>query len=200
MAVDSGHGGRWEHWERRLPGFLQPPAILASALGHSERVVRPRLALLYFVSAIVLVPWTVLLFLILPGRERAAHWDVAWGGFDALLIIVFTGCAVRILRLSPRSAVVTAVAGTLLVTDAWFDVMLAATTRDVVIALLMAFLVELPMAALCFRTCFRVLSLLEQARPYLRDLGFTVHNGRLVPPEERQSPQGREELRDKPPA
>lgn len=177
-------GGRWEHWERRLPAFLQPPAFLASALDHSERVVRPRLALLYFVAAIGLVPWTVLLFLTLPSGERAAHWDIAWGGFDALMIIVFTGCAVRILRLSPRSAIVTAVAGTLLVTDAWFDVMLAATTRDTVVALAMACLVELPLAALCFRTCFRVVSLLEQARPYLRELGFTVHNGRLVPPED----------------
>jgi hypothetical protein len=186
MAAESGssvRSGRWEHWERRLPGFLQPPAILTSGAEHSERVVRPRLALLYFVSAIVLVPWTVLLFLTLPGRERAAHWDIAWGGFDALLIVVFTGCAVRILRLSPRSAIVTAVAGALLVTDAWFDVMLASTTEDLVVALLMAFLVELPMAALCFRTCFRVLSLLEQARPYLRELGFTVHDGRLTPPE-----------------
>jgi hypothetical protein len=172
-----------EHWERRLPRFLQPPAFLTSALEHSERVVRPRLALLYFCAAVGLVPWTVLLFLTLPGRERAAHWDIAWGGFDALLIIIFTGCAVRILRLSPRSAAVTAVAGTLLVTDAWFDVMLAATSQDTVVALLMACLVELPLAALCFRTCFRVLSLLEQARPYLRDLGFTVHDGRLVPPE-----------------
>ncbi|MEZ0066312.1 hypothetical protein ABIA32_002322 [Streptacidiphilus sp. MAP12-20] len=180
-----GQRGRWEHWESRLPHFLQPPAFLASALegsGHSERVVRPRLALVYFCSALVLVPWTIVLFLTLPGRERAAHWDVAWGGFDAMLIIVFTGCAVRILRLSPRSALVTAVAGALLVTDAWFDVMLSPTRGELVAALLMAFLVELPLAALCFRTSFRVLSLLEQARPYLRELGFTVHHGRLVPP------------------
>ncbi|WP_051943137.1 hypothetical protein [Streptacidiphilus rugosus] len=177
--------GDWERWESRLPRFLRPPAFLASALEgreHSERVVRPRLALIYFCSALVLVPWTVFLFLTLPGRERAAHWDVAWGGFDAILIVVFTGCAVRILRLSPRSALVTAVAGALLVTDAWFDVMLSSTGGELAAALLMALLVELPLAALCFRTSLRVLSLLEQARPYLRDLGFTVQNGRLLPP------------------
>ncbi|MFC1407255.1 MULTISPECIES: hypothetical protein [Streptacidiphilus] len=182
MPAESPSVSRWDRWERHLPRFLQPPAILATALEHNEYLVRPRLALLYVCSAVVLVPWTVVLFLTLPGQERAAHWSVAWGGFDALLIIVFAGCAVRILRLSSRTAAVTAAAGALLVTDAWFDVMLASTTYDMVEALVMAVLVELPIAALCFRTSFRVSSLLEQARPYLRELGFTVRDGRLVPP------------------
>lgn len=177
-----GIRSRWEHWESRLPRFLSPPAFLGRVEDHSERVVRPRLALLYLGSAVFLVPWTVWLFLTLPSRERAAHWSVAWGGFDALLIVVFTGCAVRILRLSPRSALVTAVAGALLITDAWFDVMLAPTPGELTAALLMAGLVELPLAVLCLRTSLRVLSLLDQARPYLREAGFTVHHGRLVPP------------------
>ncbi|AUG76463.1 hypothetical protein CFP65_1575 [Kitasatospora sp. MMS16-BH015] len=170
-------------WEQRLPAFLHPPALLRDRVGLAgERVVTPRLALLFAGAAALLLPWTVTLFLTLPAREQAQRWNIAWGGFDALLILVFTGAAVRILRLSPKSAFVNAAAATLLVVDAWFDIMTAPTTSELVQALLMAALVELPMAALCARTALRVLSLLEQARPYLVEAGFTVHNGRLVPP------------------
>ncbi|MER5636259.1 hypothetical protein ABT095_04815 [Kitasatospora sp. NPDC002227] len=170
-------------WERRLPAFLHPPALLRERASlASERVVTPRLALVFLTAAALLLPWTVLLFLTLPGRQQAERWNIAWGGFDALLILVFTGAAVRILRLSPKSAFVNAAAATLLVVDAWFDVMTAPTTGELVQALLMAGLVELPMAVICARTALRVLSLLEQARPYLVEAGFTIADGRLVPP------------------
>ncbi|MFC5909742.1 hypothetical protein [Streptacidiphilus monticola] len=180
-------------WDQHLPRFLQPPPILCDLPRHSERLLRPRYAALFFLAALILVPWTVGLFLTLPSSAEAARWNTAWGGFDALLILVFAGCAIRIMRLSPRSAAVTAAAAALLVTDAWFDIMLAPTTRDLVAAVLMAALVELPLAALCLRTSFRVLNVLEQARPYLRQAGFTIEQGRLVPP-----PDWEERIRERP--
>jgi hypothetical protein len=174
---------RHEGWEERLPGFLRPPAMFENGSEHHrERVVTPRLALLFLGSALVLVPWTVLLFTTLPAATTAAHWDVAWGGFDALLILVFTGAAVRILRVSPKSATITAAAGALLVTDAWFDVMTSSTRGELVESLLMAALVELPMAGLCLHTSLRVVSVFEQARDHLVAAGFTIEHGRLVPP------------------
>ncbi|MFD0258699.1 hypothetical protein ACFVH7_10545 [Kitasatospora indigofera] len=169
-------------WEQRLPRFLHPPALLDTPGSSADRVVTPRLALFFLAAAAVLVPWTTWLFLTLPAREQAERWNVAWGGFDALLVLVFAAAAVRILRLSVRSAAVNAVAAALLVVDAWFDVMLA-PAAELPVALLMAVLVELPMAFLCARTSLRVLSLMEQARPYLVAAGFTVRQGRLVPPE-----------------
>ncbi|WP_441246765.1 hypothetical protein [Kitasatospora sp. McL0602] len=184
MTQEPG-GGRPPHrsWDQRLPRFLHPPALLEDrARLHSERVVTPRLALLFLGAAAVLLPWTVLLFLTLPAHQQAQRWNIAWGGFDALLIVVFTGAAVRILRLSPRGVLVNSAAATLLVVDAWFDVMTAPTTGELVQALLMAGLVELPMAVVCARTALRVVSLLEQARPYLVEAGFTIQGGRLTPP------------------
>jgi hypothetical protein len=149
---------------------------------HSERVVTPGLALFFLAAAAVLVPWTVILFLTLPHREDAARWHIAWGGFDTLLILVFASAGIRILRLSPTGALVMASASALLVTDAWFDIMTAPTTGDLIRALVMAGLVELPMAAVCVRAAWRIIGLFNQAKPYLRSAGFTVHHGRLVPP------------------
>jgi hypothetical protein len=117
-------------WESRLPGFLRPPALLDHRPDHSERVVTPRLALFFLAAAALLVPWTVTFFLTLPHREDAARWHIAWGGFDTLLIVVFVSAGIRILRLSPAGALAMASASALLITDAWFDVMTAPTTRD----------------------------------------------------------------------
>ncbi|MEZ0095314.1 hypothetical protein [Streptacidiphilus sp. EB129] len=170
-------------WERRLPRALRPPALFGDGTAeHAEHVVTPALALFFLGSALVLAPWTAWLFLTLPPAAVAAHWNLAWGGFDALMIVAFIGAGVRILRVSARGAVVTAAACALLVTDAWFDVMTASTRDELVEALLMAGLVELPMAALCLRTSLRVVGLLEQARPHLLRAGFTIRHGRLVPP------------------
>ena len=33
-------------------------------------------------AALALVPWIVLLLHALPSTHRAAHWDLAWAGFD----------------------------------------------------------------------------------------------------------------------
>jgi len=38
----------------------------------------------------VLVPWVVMLAAVLPSAHRAAHWDIAWAGFDiALALLLF---------------------------------------------------------------------------------------------------------------
>jgi hypothetical protein len=96
--------------------------------------------------------------------------------------VVFVSAGIRILRLSPAGALAMASASALLITDAWFDVMTAPTTRDLLQALVMAGLVELPMAAVCIRAAWRIVGVFSQARPYLQAAGFTVHHGRLVPP------------------
>jgi hypothetical protein len=69
-----------------------------------------------------LIPWTAFLAVTLHGRFEARHWDVAWVGFDAVLIAVFayTAWAAWFRR---QILVATAlVAATLLLCDAWFDV------------------------------------------------------------------------------
>lgn len=158
----------------RLRSLLEAP--------ERERVLHPRYAWLYLLSALLLVPWTIFLFVTLPDRNVSHWWSVTWGGFDVILVVVFVGCAYRILRLSPLTAVVCAAASALLTTDAWFDITLAGSRADLIGAIVLAVLVELPMAALCLRTSVRVVRLFDQARPYLRAAGFRVEHGNLVPP------------------
>ena len=85
----------------------------------------------------------------LPSEHRAAHWDVAWAGFDialALLLLAVAGAARR--RSSWFEGAATA-AATLLFVDAWFDVLTSSTQSQLLVAIAEALLVELPLAGLC---------------------------------------------------
>ncbi len=75
--------------------------------------------------------------------------------------------------------------GTLLVCDAWFDILTSRGTSDIVQAILSALLVELPLAVLCFWIAMNVNRAVESLRPWLEAAGFTIRDHKLVPP-----PQG----------
>jgi hypothetical protein len=64
--------------------------------------------------------------------------------------------AVAAIRGRPWLAIPATASGTLLVCDAWFDVLTARGTHEVTAALLEAVLVELPLAALCVWMALRV--------------------------------------------
>ena len=66
--------------------------------------------------------------------------------------------------------------------DAWFDILTSRTSSDILQAVLLAVLVELPLAALCFWMAVNMAHAVEVARPYLRAAGFTIERNRLVPP------------------
>jgi hypothetical protein len=104
---------------------------------------------LFTLAAFVLLPWVVLLVSVLPSTHRSAHWDVAWGGFDAALALLLLTVAITALRRSPWLEGAATAAATLLFVDAWFDVLTASTGMELVLALVEALLIELPLAVLC---------------------------------------------------
>jgi hypothetical protein len=126
-----------------------------SAIGHGHHrdpPVEPAphwLAQVFAICAIVLVPWTVWLYLRLPARVTASHWDAAWAGFDVALSCLLLATAVGALRRAPWTKGVAAAAATLLLCDAWFDVLTAHTTRGFAVAVVMAVFVEVPLALVC---------------------------------------------------
>jgi hypothetical protein len=134
--------------------------------------------------AIILIPWTAMLFVTLPRHYGASHWRVAWGGFDVGLGIALASTAIAALRRSPFGEVAAAVTGTLLVCDAWFDVLTSHGTADVAQAVVEALLVELPLAVLCFWIAHNLAHAMETARPYLQAAGFTIRDHKLIPPNE----------------
>lgn len=104
---------------------------------------------LFGVVVVVLVPWTLWLTMSLPSHHVTRHYDLAWVGFDVALLLVFAALAWATVRTSTWLVPLAAVAATMLVCDAWFDVTTSAGGGELVEALLEAALVELPLAAIC---------------------------------------------------
>ena len=150
--------------------------------GKGRWLVPPWIAPVLFACAVVLIPWIGFLFATLPRHYVANHWQLAWGGFDVVLGIALAATAVTVIRRSPFAEVTATITGTLLCSDAWFDVLTSRGLSDVTQAVASAVLVELPLAALCFWMARNLAHAIEVARPFLRAAGFTVANNRLVPP------------------
>jgi hypothetical protein len=103
----------------------------------------------FILFAIVLIPWTIYLGLKLPSMQLSSHYDIAWVGFDVILLVVLAATGIFALRRSPFLAVGATAAATLLVVDAWFDVMTSPPGSQFLESLVSAILIELPLAAVC---------------------------------------------------
>jgi hypothetical protein len=107
------------------------------------------LAPVFALSAVVLLPWIVLLAVALPSTHRAEHWDVAWAGFDVMLALLLLAVAITAWRRSPWLEGAATAAATLLFVDVWFDVLTSSTRTELVMAIVEAIVVELPLAVVC---------------------------------------------------
>ena len=161
---------------------LELRARVGLRLGRGRWLIPPWIAPAFLLCAIVLAPWTGLLFFVLPRHYVANHWQLAWGGFDIGLGLALATTAVAVARRSPFAEVTAAVTGTLLVCDAWFDVLTSRGTTDIVQSAIEAALVEVPLAILCFWMARNVALAVEVARPFLQAAGFRIESNRLVPP------------------
>jgi hypothetical protein len=109
------------------------------------RWVAPLLAL----TAAGLIPWTLYLTFTLPSDHVTRHYDLAWVGYDCILFCAISWTVVCAARGLPWLVPASATTGTLLVADAWFDVVTSIGTNDWIEAVLEAAFAELPLAAIC---------------------------------------------------
>lgn len=107
-------------------------------------------AVVLAVAGLVLVPWAIVLGQMLPSRHVANHWDAAWTGFDAILGVSLLTTAYASVRRHDIVRILAAVSGTLLLCDAWFDLLTSFPGSDFEIAIVLAVLGELPLAFVCF--------------------------------------------------
>lgn len=121
----------------------------------------------FLLGVALLIPWTAWLFASLPRHHNSNHWALTWAGFDAALAISLAVTAGLIIRRSALAEITATVTATLLLCDAWFDVLTARGTEELLPAVAEALIVELPLAALCFWIARNVDRALEGARPYL---------------------------------
>ncbi len=99
--------------------------------------------------AIGIVPWIVYLALALPTRQRAVDYDVAWVGYDAAMAFVMAALAYCALRRKPATGAIAAVLATMLVIDAWFDIVTTDNRQQFLFAVASAVLLEIPLAIVC---------------------------------------------------
>jgi hypothetical protein len=101
-----------------------------------------------------LLPWTIWLSASLQPHHVTERWDLAWSGFDTGLALMFLSTAFAAHKRSPWVGALAAATGTMLLVDAWFDVVLESHGEELQAILLAAF-AELPAAALCFWIAYR---------------------------------------------
>jgi hypothetical protein len=128
------------------------PEPVAPAL-HGRR----RLAAVLTACCLGLIPWIVFLAVTLPGRYQASQWRTAWTGFDVALLAGLAVTAWAAYRGRQVMILAGFVTATLLVCDAWFDVLLDADGDAIWISLASALLVELPLATLLILVSRRLL-------------------------------------------
>ena len=109
----------------------------------------PPVALLFALAAVLLVPWIVLLYLVLPSSHRAANWNLAWAGFDVALALLLVTVALTAWRRSDWLEEAAGATAVLLFVDVWFDLLTSATRAELAVAVAEAVVVELPVAAFC---------------------------------------------------
>jgi hypothetical protein len=115
-----------------------------------RRLVPQRwVAPLLLIVAVGLVPWTLLMAFRLPAEHTSHHWDAAWVGFDVGLVLALVATGYGLLRRSPWLGATAVVAATMLLTDAWFDNLLASGHDEHLEAALEAAVGELPLALVC---------------------------------------------------
>jgi hypothetical protein len=112
--------------------------------GEVARWVAP----VFILCSVVLIPWIVYLGVSLPAREVSHHYAAAWVGFDVFELIALGATGYFALRRSRYLALASASAATLLVCDAWFDI-LTSPRRQMLESIVLAVVIELPLAGVC---------------------------------------------------
>jgi hypothetical protein len=132
----------------KIDALIQPAREPENAVLVDEARVVRWTGPLFTVFSLILLPWTIYLGETLPSRQLSPHYDIAWAGFDVMLLIGLAGTAYFALRRSRYLAISAAAMATLLIVDAWFDVLTTPAGQRAE-SILLAAVVELPLAAVC---------------------------------------------------
>lgn len=117
--------------------------------------LRGWIVLVFAAIGIGLLPWTIWLSESLKPHHLVSRWDLAWSGFDSGLALLFIATAIAAYRRSTWVGALAAATGTMLVVDAWFDIVLESHAADLRNSIILAAVAELPAAAMCFWIAFR---------------------------------------------
>ena len=139
------------------------------------------LAPLFFVAGTVLVPWTLYLFVTLPARHlQTGYYDLAWGGFDLALASLFVATGIGLLRRRLWVQSTATATATMLLCDAWFDVLSSRSGSERMFAVTLAVAAELPTAGVCLMIARHAEEAAERAQRYVV-VALRLHRRRRAP-------------------
>lgn len=110
-------------------------------------------------GCVLLAAWIGYLVVSLPGYYRTGSWRGAWVGFDVALLLMFAVTGWAAWRRRQILIICLIVLATLLLCDAWFDVVLDERTAGFLGSLLSALFIELPIAVLAVLVARRLLKI-----------------------------------------
>jgi hypothetical protein len=142
-------------WGSSLPAFLAVAAVIVGLCGYAAsgelppgraraRWLPPALV----IAALALVPSLVIVLTVVPAVQIAHHLPLAWTGLDVFELLALAGTGFELHRRSVVTAVPATITGTLLLCDAWINV-IPTTGMARAEAVVLAF-VEVPLAVLSF--------------------------------------------------
>jgi hypothetical protein len=119
--------------------------------------------------AALLACWTIWLGSSLPPDPLTQHWSLTadiglddysltWVGLDCIEVIGLAACGLLFRRASPSARTVALLTIPVFCLDAWFDVMTSVSKADLVTAVIMAILGELPAAFILSWVAWKALS------------------------------------------
>jgi len=117
------------------------------------------LLVLIIIGCVLLAAWIGYLVVSLPAFYRAGSWRGAWVGFDLAELAAFAATGWAAWKRRQILIICLIVLATLLLCDAWFDVVLDARTAGFVSSLASALLVEVPIAVIAVLVARRLLRL-----------------------------------------
>ena len=130
---------------------------------HAKKANRVHLSIpgwasrLYTLLGLVLVPWTVYLSVTLPKHHLSTHWDVSWTGLDIALALSLIATGLLAYARSMWLIITASTAGSLLLVDAWFDVMTEKGAFQLQQAILLALAFEVPLAFMSYYLAFHTI-------------------------------------------
>ncbi|MGC8463896.1 MAG: hypothetical protein ACP5P9_09555 [Acidimicrobiales bacterium] len=152
--------------------------------GHGQ--LNRHVAALAAAAVLFLIPWIAYLSISLPRRYDAHHWRLVWIGFDVFEILALAHVARSAWSRRRVTLVSALIVGTLLFSDAWFDVVTSLGNTDAWVSIATALGAELPLSFFFFwiarRILVRTVAVLHDAqgatgpRPRLRDSSLLAHS------------------------
>ena len=156
--------------DRLIPRAREPENAVLADNARIVRWVGPA----FILFSLILLPWTIYLSYTLPSHQVSADYDIAWVGFDIMQMLVLASTGYFALRRSRYLAPAAAAMATLLMVDAWFDVVTSPPDQRM-LSIALAALIELPLAALCLWLSYHSEQLAEQRVVLLLRRGSGAH-------------------------